>query len=128
MSIFKKGDRVNCPVYGDGTVINLHIAVFAGPESNRVIVKFDMIDQTIHYTMDGRLYSDANITLRHIEDPFEGLPEWVSYIATDIDGNMFAYENEPIKDERGYWRCNRGEVKNIKWNKNWKSSLIKRHK
>ncbi len=76
--IFKETDRVNCPVYGDGTVIYDSILVSsntAPPYLTEIEVLFDNCPGiSIKYTYDGRLNKGANITLRHKSDANPPLP------------------------------------------------------
>lgn len=53
-----------------------------------------------------------------IEDRFQ-------YIATDADGSIFAFANEPFIDEvTGEWFCSGGDVKCLKKSDNgWSNSL-----
>ena len=67
---------------------------------------------------------------------FKVLPEWVNFIATDIDGYTWGYAQRPFLSDRS-WCCSGDSVSGEKCvfigvftelSKDWKSSLVERHK
>lgn len=129
MSIFKKGVRVECPLFGFGTVVESD--EIQKERFDNILVNFDDVYKTEEYTADGAKFSHARPTLRVVEDPFEGLPDWVNYIADDLDCERWGFHSEPfINDEYDSWQISELDSQSIQihpTNKNWKSSLIKRH-
>lgn len=52
--------------------------------------------------------------------------DWVNFVAMDIDGDIYAFENEPEKDDFGEWMNIKGEVLQIDYvNNGWENSLEK---
>ena len=129
MSNFKKRDRVKCACFGKGEVTEIRTG-----SSFSIFVLFDS-GFFRSYMEDGRMYPSVLPTLEldiPEEDPFEGLPEWVNYIAEDENRELWGFASEPIIDDRhDVWDVNVDDNRCIcleSLNKNWKSSLIKRHK
>lgn len=52
---------------------------------------------------------------------------WVNWVAMDLDGDIFAFENKPEKDDIGEWINNKGgQVSRIDYIDNgWSESLEK---
>lgn len=129
MSIFKIGVRVECPLFGYGTVVEND--EIQKERFDNILVNFDDFCEIEEYTADGAKFSHARPTLKVVEDPFEGLPDWVNYIAEDENCERWGFHSEPYtKDIFNSWEVAENDSTCIpvsRINKNWKSSLIKRH-
>lgn len=53
--------------------------------------------------------------------------DWVNFVAMDFNGDIFAFENKPEKDDFGEWINNKGgQVSRIDYIENgWSESLEK---
>ena len=64
--MFKVGDKVKCVLYGKGRVRNISACI-----KYPLDVEFDSSDTVTSYTMDGRVFLDANPTLKHRTPKFK---------------------------------------------------------
>jgi hypothetical protein len=64
--MFKKGDKVKCVIYGKGRIEEVYDKL-----PYPVYVEFDKVGKTTNYTMDGRIFDDANPTLKHRTPKFK---------------------------------------------------------
>jgi hypothetical protein len=64
--MFKKGDKVKCVLYGKGRVSHIGTC-----DKYPLAVEFNKVGTTTNYTMDGRIFDDANPTLKHRTQKFK---------------------------------------------------------
>ena len=64
--MFKKGDKVKCILYGKGRVSHIGTC-----DKYPLAVEFNKVGTTTNYTMDGRIFDDANPTLKHRTKKFK---------------------------------------------------------
>jgi hypothetical protein len=64
--MFKKGDKVKCVLYGKGRVSHIGTC-----DKYPLAVEFNKVGTTTNYTMDGRIFDDANPTLKHRAQKFK---------------------------------------------------------
>ena len=50
------------------------------------------------------------------------VPEWTRYMATDMDGAMYAYERSPTEGCDCWWE-DKGRSKNVEYPVRWEDSL-----
>lgn len=118
-TVFKKGDKVYCVLYGWGRVLGVD-DVGTYP----VTVLFDC-DEQIDYTVDGKLYDDSFSTLSFTKYTLKGfsqhrqteLPEVGDWclVTDDLDGEWFLRKFLYYKD--GWFNCKAHDKDsfNIEW-------------
>ena len=109
--MFTTGQKVWCPIYGQGVVVEVD-----GENACRgydIIVKFND-DFSINYTSDGKYYVEGNVTL--FPYPIEVVkaaakpsidwshvsPEY-GYLLQDSDGEGYLCSEKPTRTESGWF-------------------------
>ena len=140
--MFKVGQTVWCLIYGQGVVTDVDSK--RTEEIYPVFVKFQNYDELQNYTMEGKFHNQGNITLfpypvEVVKASIKPSIDWTQikdeykWLAVDVNGCAYVYENEPNIDGIAYWyssgatyfRVN-GLVSYSRGTCDWKDSLVKR--
>ena len=137
--MFKVNQKVWCAIYGQGTVVN---TCQKGGETHPVHVKFN--DFIIAYTADGKYHDDGNVTLfpypveitKAVTKPsidWTQIKDEYKWLAVDVNGCAYVYENEPNTDGSAYWCASsaayfhvNGLVSYSRGTCDWEDSLVER--
>ena len=140
--MFKEGQKVWCAIYGVGMV--KRIRQESGVDYP-VVAVFNCNDERIvTYTADGKYNVEGNVTLfpypieitKAITKPsidWTQIKDEYKWLAVDVNGCAYVYENEPNNDGSAYW-CSSGTtyfhvnglVSYSRGTCDWEDSLVKR--
>ena len=141
--MFTVGQEVWCLIYGQGVVTDVDSK--RTEETYPVFVKFQNYDELhISYTMEGKFHNQGNITLfpypvEVVKASIKPSIDWsqikdeYKWLAVDVNGCAYVYENEPTSDNSAYWSSGNatyfhvnGLVSYSRGTCDWEHSLVKR--
>ena len=143
--MFKVNQKVWCLIYGQGVITEVDSK--RTEETYPVLAKFQNNDDIIiSYTADGKFHNQGNITLfpypvevvKAVTKPsidWTQIKDEYKWLAVDVNGCAYVYENEPNNDGSAYW-CSSGTtyfhvnglVSYSRGTCDWEDSLIERPK
>ena len=146
MDEFYVGQKVWCVLFGPGTVKEVNSRQIE--QYSDIVVRFTRNDLVATFTPDGRPNAKADVCLypypvKVVRDdkPTKPSIDWThvnekfKWLAVDVNGEAYVYENEPKVGVDSYWLCQEGTLYEVNGlasytpgTCDWKDSLIERPK